>query len=98
MKSYRPGSAGMVPAQPGTYLAHLYFDDAQVELVKSHVVGWQVSAERELTPLVVDPAAVTNQDWFVIQPDGRVECSDGRCWIDTETWISEERRRRRDAA
>ncbi len=96
-KSYRPAGVGMIPAERGTYLVHAYFDDSQVDLVRANVVGWQVSSERILTPLVVDQRAAEDDPWFVIHPDERVECSDGRCWSDVDTWIAEERRRRRDA-
>ena len=96
VKNYRPGGVGMVPAHAGTYLVHAYFDDNQVELVKTHVLGWQVGSERTMTPLVIDPGAITGEDFFVLQPDGRVECSDGRCWADVDTWVGEQRRLRRD--
>ena len=98
VKNYRPGGIGMIPAEKGTYLVHAYFDDHQVELVKSNVLGWQVGSERILTPLVVDPSAITNDDWFVIHPDGRVECSDGRCWETVDDWTVEERRLLRDSS
>ncbi len=98
VKNYRPGGVGMLPALPGTYLVHAYFDDNQVELVKANVLGWQVSSERTVTPLVVDPRAAADDDWFVIHPDGRVECRDGRCWADSDIWIDEQRRLRRDVA
>lgn len=98
IKNYRPGGIGMISAEPKTYLVHAYFDDNQVELVKSNVIGWQVGSERVLTPLVVDPRIVTDDKWHVIHPDGRVECSDGRSWSDIDGWIAEERRVRRFAA
>lgn len=78
-KSYRPVGVGMFPAEHGTYLVHAYFDDAHVELVRANVIGWQVSQERILTPLVIDQHAAEDDPWFVIHPDERVECSDGRC-------------------
>jgi len=96
-KSYRPAGVGMIPAEPRTYLVHAYFDDSQVELVRTNVLAWQVSQERILTPLVVDQHAAEDDPWFVIQPDERVECSGGRCWDNAEVWIEEERRRRREA-
>ncbi|GAA0277190.1 hypothetical protein GCM10009127_17440 [Alteraurantiacibacter aestuarii] len=98
IKNYRPGGIGMIQAEPGTYLVHAYFDDNQVDLVKANVVGWQIGSERILTPLVIDPRAAMDETWFVIHPDGRVECNDGRCWNDVDSWIVEERRLRRDAA
>lgn len=98
VKNYRPASAGMIAAEPGTYLVHVYFDDNQVELVKANIIGWSVSTERQLTPLVVDPTAASDEVWFVIHPDGRVECSDGRCWNEVDQWIADERRLRREAA
>lgn len=97
-KNYRAGGVGMVPAQPGTYLVHAYFDDNQVDMVKLAVLGWQVGADRSITPLVVDPHAVEDETWFVIHPDGRVECSDGRAWPDAESWIDLMRRGLRNAA
>ena len=96
VKNYRPASAGMVPAAPGTYLAHAYFDGDEVDLVKCAVIGWSVSTERLVTPLVIDPRAADSEPWFVIQPDGRVECSDGRVWLDADSWIADERRARRE--
>ncbi len=96
VKSYKPGGIGMFAAAPGTYLVHAYFDDNQVELVRSNVLGWQVGSERVLTPLVVDPRAASDREWYVIHPDGRVECSDGRSWDDVDSWVDEERRLRRD--
>ena len=96
-KNYRPGGVGMINAELGTYLVHAYFDDNQVELVRSNVIGWQIGQERKLTPLVIDPDAAADELWFVVHPDNRVECSDGRCWADLDCWIAEERRRRRDA-
>lgn len=95
-KSYRPAGVGMVPAEAGTYLLHAYFDDNQVDLVKANVLGWQVSSERTLTPLVIDPRAADAEPWFVAHPDGRVEASDGRCWDNIEQWVGEERRMRRN--
>ncbi|MEO5706639.1 MAG: hypothetical protein ABIT10_05535 [Alteraurantiacibacter sp.] len=92
-KSYRPASAGMLPALPGTYLVTAYFDDNQVDLVKSNVLGWSVSSERTLTPLVIDPRAADDDQWHVIHPDGRVECTDGRCWSGVDAWVDEERQR-----
>ena len=96
VKNYRPASAGMMPAAPGTYLAHAYFDGDEVGLVKCCVIGWSVSTERIVTPLVIDPRAADLEPWFVIHPDGRVECSDGRIWRDADTWIGDERRARRE--
>lgn len=97
VKNYRPAGVGMLPAQPCTYLLHAYFDGDQLDLVKANVVGWQISPERGLTPLVIDPRAADSDPWFVCHPDGRVECSDGRCWDEIETWIKEERRLQRAA-
>ncbi len=97
VKNYRPVGVGMIPAERGTYLVHAYFDDNQVDLVRTTIVGWQISQERELTPLTIDPRAAAEDPWFVVHPDERVECSDGRCWADVDTWIAEERRMRRDA-
>ena len=97
VKNYRPASAGMLPALPGTYLVTAYFDDGQVELVKCNVIGWSVSTERTVVPLVMDPRVADEEPWHVIHPDGRVECSDGRGWADLDSWIVEERRRRRDS-
>jgi hypothetical protein len=96
-KNYRPASAGMLPALPGTYLVTAYFDDGQVELVKCNVIGWSVSTERTVVPLVMDPRVADEEPWHVIHPDGRVECSDGRGWADLDCWITEERRRRRES-
>ena len=92
VKSYRPAGVGMLPAQPGTYLLHAYFDDNHIDLVKSNVLGWQVCSERSLTPLAIDPRAAEADAWCVAHPDGRVECSDGRCWDSLDLWVGEQRR------
>jgi hypothetical protein len=92
VKNYRPASAGMLAALPGTYLIHAYFESGDVELVRCNVIGWQISTERTLTPLVVDPRAAEEDVWFVLHTDGRVECNDGRCWDSLDEWVSDERR------
>ena len=97
VKSYRPGGVGMIAAEPGTYLVNAYIDDNQVELVKATVIGWQVSSERILTPLVVDPTAASMDIWHIIHPDGRVECRDGRCWPNVDSWVVSQRRDQREA-
>jgi hypothetical protein len=97
-KNYRPGGVGMLPAAPGTYLVHAYFDDNQVDLVLANVIGWQIGADRTLTPLVVDPRAADEEPWFVLHPDGRVESSNGHAWPDKDSWIDETRRLSREAA
>ena len=97
-KSYRQGGVGMLDAAPGTYLVHAYFDDNQVDLVRSNVLGWQIASDRTVTPLVVDPRAADEDVWTVIHPDGRVECSDGRSWDGKDAWLREEKRIRRLAA
>lgn len=97
-KNYRQGGVAMIEATPGTYLVHAYFDDNQVDLVRCNVVGWSVAADRRITPLVVDPRAVDDEPWFVIHPDGRVECSDGRNWQNEDNWIIEEKRAQRRSA
>ena len=98
-KNYRQGGVMALDAPIGTYLVHAYFDDNQVDLVKSNVLGWQIAADRTVTPLVIDPRAVEDDGWFVIHPDGRVECSDGRSWDSEDAWLFHERRQRqRDAA
>jgi hypothetical protein len=91
VKNYRPASTGMLPAQPGTYLITAYFDDSEVDLVRCNVIGWSISSERTLTPLVVDPRAADDDNWHVLHPDGRVECTDGRCWNDIDGWIADQR-------
>jgi len=97
-KNYRPASAGMIAALPGTYLVTAYFDDNQVELVRCNVLGWSVSTERTVIPIVLDPRVADEEPWHVVHADGRVESSDGRGWPDVDRWIMEERRRRRDLA
>lgn len=86
-KNYRPPSAGMLPAVPGTFLVNAYFDGDGAEVVKSTVIGWQISIERTLTPLVMDPRAAGLDDLYVMHPDGRVECTDGSCWPDVDGWL-----------
>ena len=98
-KNYRQSGVGMLDAAPGTYMVHAYFDDNQVDLVKSNVIGWQVMQDRRLTPLVLDPRAVDQDGWVILHPDGRVEAEDGRNWTSEEMWLASERReRKRDAA
>jgi len=98
VKSYRPGGVGMLPAAPGTYLVHAYFDDNQIELIKANIIGWQIGAERGLTPLVVDPRAAEDDSWNIIHPDGRVEAVDGHVWESVDLWVDELRRMRRAVA
>ena len=98
-KSYRQSGVGMLDAAPGTYMVHAYFDDNQVELIKSNVIGWQVAQDRRLTPLVLDPRAVDDEGWVILHPDGRIEAEDGRNWASEDAWLMSERRdKRRDAA
>lgn len=97
-KNYRPGGVGMFAALPGTYLVNVYFDDNQVEVVRANLIGWQVSADRHLTPLLIDSRALDMEPWHVLHPDGRVEGSDGGSWPDLASWIDEERREARQAA
>lgn len=92
VKNYRPAGVGMFPAEPGTYLLHAYFEGDQPELVKANVIGWQVTNGRNLDPLVIDPRAAEITPWTVGHPDGRVECSDGRCWNSIEQWLNDESR------
>ncbi len=97
-KSYRESGVGMFDAHPGTYLVSAYFDDNQVDLVYSNVLGWQVGKDRRLTPITLDPRAADEEPWFVLHPDGRVESSDGRSWGNKDAWVDEERRNQRHAA
>ncbi|MGB3795783.1 MAG: hypothetical protein WA957_05710 [Alteraurantiacibacter sp.] len=89
----------MLDAAPGTYMVHAYFDDNQVELIKSNVLGWQVAQDRRLTPLILDPRAVDDEGWVIQHPDGRIESEDGRNWSSEDAWLTSQRReKRRDAA
>lgn len=97
-KSYRQGGILALDAPVGTYLVHAYFDDNQIDLVKCNVLGWQIAADRKVTPIVIDPRAADDETWFVIHPDGRVECSDGRGWDSEDAWLHEEQRQRRRSA
>ncbi|WAT18112.1 hypothetical protein OZN62_00615 [Aurantiacibacter sp. MUD11] len=97
-KNYRQAGVGMLNAAPGTYLVHAYFDHNEIDVVRCNVIGWQVLADRRLTPLVVDPRAADDDKWTVIHPDGRVECSDGRTWKNEDCWLFEEKRDHRRAA
>jgi hypothetical protein len=97
-KNYRPGGVGMVAATPGTYLVHAYFDSNQVEVVRANVIGWQIGADRSVTPLLIDPRAADSDHWSIVHPDGRVESSTGGVWVDEASWIDEQRRTRREAA
>lgn len=91
IKSYRPAGVGMVPALPGTYLLHAYFDGDAVDLVRANVLGWQISSGRSPTPLVLDPKAAELEPWVIGFADGRIECSDGRCWDSLEAWLADEK-------
>jgi hypothetical protein len=97
-KNYRQGGVMALDALPGTYLVHAYFDDNQVDLVRCNVLGWQIAADRTVTPIVVDPRAADELPWTVIHPDGRVERSDGRCWDSEDAWLTHQRREQRLAA
>lgn len=97
-KSYRQGGILALDAPVGTYLVHAYFDDNQVDLVRCNVLGWQIAADRTVTPIVVDPRAADEVPWTVIHPDGRVESSDGRGWDNEEAWLNQLRRDKRQAA
>jgi len=97
-KNYRPGGVGMVPAAAGTYLVQVYFDSSQIEIVRANVLGWQVGADRGVTPLLIDPRAADAEPWCVMHPDGRVESSTGAVWEDEASWVDEMRRSRRNAA
>ncbi len=97
-KSYRPSTVGLLPAAPGTHLVQAYFDAGQIDIVRAHIIGWQVHTDRSITPLLVDQRAADVETWTVIHPDGRVECSTGAVWTDEDTWVDELRRIRREAA
>lgn len=97
-KNYRASGVGTIGAAPGTYLVHAYFDENQVDLVRANVVGWTISSDSKVRPLVVDPRAADDEDWFIEHPDGRVECSDGRAWPDIDAWVDESKRLQRGAA
>ena len=97
-KNYRPGGVGMIEALSGTYLVNAYFDAGQVEVVRANVIGWQIGADRTVTPLLIDPRAADMDNWCVIHPDGRVESSGGTAWATEAHWIDETRRTRREAA
>lgn len=90
VKSYRPAGVGMFPAQAGTHLLSAYFDGDRPEVVKSNIIGWQITPGRVLIPLVIDPRAADADPWIVSHPDGRVECSDGRCWDNIDLWLADE--------
>lgn len=90
VKSYRPAGVGMFPAQPGTHLLTVYFDGERPDVVRCNVIGWQITPGRVLIPLVIDPRAADVDPWIVSHPDGRVECSDGRCWDNMELWLTAE--------
>jgi hypothetical protein len=95
-KSYRPSGVAVIAAVPETYLAQAYFDDNDVEIVKSNVIAWQVGSDRGMTPLTIDPRTTAGQEWFVIHPDGRVEADDGRAWAGVDAWIADQRRLHRE--
>ena len=82
----------MFPAHAGTYLLTAYFEGERPEVVRSNIIGWQITPGRVLIPLVVDPRAADIEPWIVSHPDGRVECSDGRCWDNIEQWLADESR------
>jgi hypothetical protein len=81
---------GTLPAQPGTYLIwHTEEEDGSHGVMKSTVVGWSLTPEGLPKPLVVDPEALlSNGPWQVLQPDGRVERSDGTQWSDASAWLA----------
>lgn len=97
-KNYRPAGVAYVPASPETYLVELFLDGNEVEIVRAAILGWQVAADRSLSPLTLDQSALGEGRFYVNHPDGRVECSDGRSWDDSDAWISDTKRARRDKA
>ncbi|MCH4893391.1 hypothetical protein GO308_09745 [Sphingomonas sp. SFZ2018-12] len=76
------------PAAPGTYLLEAYDDDEDGVKVTSRatVLGWALDEEGSVRPIVVDPDFDYRQGWCVLQPDGRVEKSNGVQWETLADW------------
>lgn len=95
-KTYRAAGVAFLPASPQTYLAELFLDGNEVEIIRASVVGWQIAADRSLAPLTLDQTALTDGEFHIIHPGGRVECSDGRSWVDIDDWVADSKRIGRD--
>lgn len=95
-KNYRPAGVAFVQSAPQTYLAELFLDGNEVEIIRSNIIGWQVAGDRSLSPLTLDPSALGDGEFHTIHPDGRVECSNGRAWDDCDAWVADAKRMRRE--
>lgn len=95
-KNYRPAGVAFLPSMPETYLANLFLDGNEVEILRSNIIGWQIAADRSLTPLTLDPNVLGGGEFHVIHPDGRVECNNGQWWSDVDDWVSNTRRTQRE--
>lgn len=80
-------------AQPGTYLISPA-DEAEDgrKYWRENVVGWMICADTTLRPVVMGPESLLSPPWQVLQPDGRVERSDGSTWESVDEWLEDLRR------
>jgi hypothetical protein len=83
--------ASMIPALAGTYILHPGTDDqGNPKVWKTNVLGWMVTADTEVRPLLADPTSIQGNMWDVLHPDGRVERNDGTSWDSLDDWITTE--------
>jgi hypothetical protein len=81
----------MIPALPGTYILHPGTDEqGHGKAWKTNVLGWMVTADTEVRPLLADPTCIEGNKWDVLHPDGRVERNDGATWDCLDDWIKSE--------
>jgi hypothetical protein len=83
--------SSMIPALPGTYILHPGTDDqGNPKAWKTNVLGWMVTADTEVRPLLADSTCIDRNKWDVLHPDGRVERNDGSTWDTLLDWLRTE--------
>jgi hypothetical protein len=76
----------LIAAAPGTYLLVPRLNADQFEAVQVNVVGWAATSEG-LAPVTVSGLNNGQQPPFaVLQPDGRVEETDGQNYPNQDEW------------
>jgi hypothetical protein len=74
-------------AFPGTYVVAPNEDGDKPPYWKSNVLGWGISLDGIVRPIVVDPHGLAD-DWTVLHPDGRVETGKGDEFDDVAAWLA----------
>ena len=81
--------AAVVPALPGTYLISSSEDtNAEPKVWRNNVIGWMISADTEVRPIVVDMSMIIG-GWTVLHADGRVERHTGESWDRLDLWLAD---------